>query len=268
MTSQTALTDNELMAIAPSIFAPAAHERMSSRYAFISTIDVVNKMRQEGFMPFSAAQSKSRTPGGHAFTKHLIRFRDQSATVTYENLGGLYPEVVFMNGHDGSSAYRLNCGVFRAICVNGLVAGDSYSQMKVRHTGSVDDILNATFEMVGEFPKLMAAAEGFSQLQLTAPQQEAFASAALDLRYDAETKPSPVTPAQILKPRRSADAGKDLFSTFNVIQEHMIQGGVQGRNPATKRRQKIRAVTAIGDNVKLNRSLWTLTERMAELLRA
>ncbi len=74
--------------------------------------------------------------------------------------------------------YKLNAGIFRCVCINGLIAGESYGQMNVRHTGSSDGVIDATFELVKEFPKLLDAAESFSRLQLTAPQQQAYAAAA------------------------------------------------------------------------------------------
>ena len=31
------------------------------------------------------------------------------------------PEVVFLNSHDGTSAYQLRMGIFRVVCTNGLI---------------------------------------------------------------------------------------------------------------------------------------------------
>lgn len=265
MTNQL-MTNDDLRRAAPSVFAVEPWHAMSGRYTFIPTIAVVDAMRDNGFQPFSASQAKTRIEGKGEFTKHLIRFRDMRAgnSPQLAHLGGLFPEVILTNAHDGGSVYKLNAGIFRAVCINGLIAGDSYSQLNVRHTGSADGVMDATFELVNEFPKLMAQSEQFGRLQLNAPAAGAFAEAALSLRYD-EDSPSPIQPAQILRPRRSGDTGKDLFTTFNVIQEHLTQGGARGRNPRTLNRAKVRAVTGINENTRLNKALWTLTERMAEL---
>ncbi len=269
MRTQTLLTNEALRQTAPSIFAVEPWRAMSDRYAFIPTINVVDAMRNEGFQPFYAAQAKTRIEGKGEFTKHLIRFRDMrnGYAPQLQHLGGLFPEVVLTNSHDGASAYKLNAGIFRCVCVNGLMAGDSYSQLSVRHSGNVDGVMDATFELVDEFPKLMAQSEQFGQLRLSAPQAEVFAGAALELRYDFEN-PSPVQAAQILRPRRQEDSSRDLFTTFNVVQEHIIQGGARGINPRTLNRAKVRSVNSITENTRLNKALWTLTERMAELLQA
>jgi hypothetical protein len=65
-----------------------------------------------------------------------------------------------------------------------------------------------------------------------------------------------------------------LWTTFNRVQENVIRGGLSARAPATiengrrvrGRRVTTREVTGIDQDVKLNKSLWILGERMAELL--
>src|SRR6266403_2854016 len=105
------LTNDQIMKAAPSVFALEPWERMSEKYKFIPTIQVVDAMRDNGFMPVRAGQSRSRIPGKAEFTKHLLRFRhvdymDTSGRV----VGDEIPEIVLMNSHDGTSAYKLNAG--------------------------------------------------------------------------------------------------------------------------------------------------------------
>lgn len=48
------LTNEQLRIAAPSIFAAQPWERMTARYTFIPTIQVVERMRREGFEPLAA----------------------------------------------------------------------------------------------------------------------------------------------------------------------------------------------------------------------
>lgn len=264
--SEHPLGNHELQTIAPSIFAAQPWQAMSSKYTFIPTSAIVDKMRSEGFQPFSATQSRTRIPGKGEFTKHMIRFRDvrNGDVPAIRTLGTIYPELVLTNSHDGASAYKLDAGLFRLVCLNGLVVCDSsVSQINVRHSGDAGAVIDATYQVVEQFPKVLESVEQFSALQLTAGEQRAFASAALDIRYDADD--TPVTPEQILRPRRVADQEPHLWNTLNVVQERLTQGGTPGRNPQTLRRQKVRAVTGISENTRLNKALWTLAEEMRKL---
>ncbi len=52
------LTDDELMQFVPSVFSGDKHESRSERYTYIPTINIINKLRDEGFQPFFACQSR------------------------------------------------------------------------------------------------------------------------------------------------------------------------------------------------------------------
>jgi len=56
----------------------------------------------------------------------------------------------------------------------------------------------------------------------------------------------------------------DLWTTFNTVQENLIRGGLRGRT-AKGNRTSTRAVKGVSENVRLNKALWTLAEKMAQL---
>lgn len=260
------LTNDQLMKAAPSIFATQPWERMSARYTFIPTIQIVEQMRSEGFAPVAVAQSRTRIEGKQDFTKHMIRFRDvrNGDVPAIRTLGTIYPELVLTNSHDGASAYKLDAGLFRLVCTNGMVvSAGNVSQMNVRHSGSADGIIEASYQLIEEFPKVLDSVEKFAALRLTAPQQTAYANAALTLRYDENE--APVSAEQMIRPRRRDDVEPTMWNTFNTVHENIINGGLRGRNPETFRRQRTRAVTGISENTRLNKALWTLTEEMQKL---
>jgi hypothetical protein len=251
---------------APSIFAAQPWERMSSKYTFIPTINIVDQMRAEGFQPVAAIQSRTRIEGKQDFTKHLIRFRDvrQGDAPAIRTLGTIYPELVLTNSHDGASAYKLDAGLFRLVCTNGMVVSEgNVSQINVRHSGDASGIIEASYDIVKEFPAVLESVEQFAALRLTAPQQQAYANAALSLRYD--DGEAPIAPQQLTRVRRAEDRDATLWNTFNTVQENLTQGGVRGHNPETQRRVRTRAVTGISENTRLNKALWQLTEEMRKL---
>jgi hypothetical protein len=143
----------------------------------------------------------------------------------------------------------------------------------VPHKGNVGDVISITHEIVEQFPKVLDSVERFQQLRLEAPEQKAFASAALSLKYDEGQ--APVTAEQILTPRRPEDREPTLWNTFNVVQERLVNGGDRYRTeaqPATaetpyrpSRRMRTRPVQGIGENTRLNKALWTLAEEMRKL---
>ena len=69
------LSDDQIRAVAPSIFAAQAHGSRSHRYTYIPTIDVLNGLRWEGFSPFMVCQTRCRDEGKREHTKHMMRLR-------------------------------------------------------------------------------------------------------------------------------------------------------------------------------------------------
>ena len=54
------LTNDELMAHVPSVFGTDKHESRSDRYTYIPTITLLDSLKQEGFQPFFACQTRVR----------------------------------------------------------------------------------------------------------------------------------------------------------------------------------------------------------------
>lgn len=258
--SSIPLTNDEIRLVAPSIFAEEKHDSRSERYTYIPTIHVLDNLRKEGFEPFMACQAKCRDEGKREFTKHMLRLRHASQITT-----GEANEIILLNSHDGTSSYQMLAGTFRFVCSNGMVCGDTLNDIRIHHKGNVvDNVIEGAFRVVDDFERIDGQIGGMKSLTLNAGEQEAFAHAALALKYDTEIAPAPITERQVLAPKRRDDIGDDLWRTFNRVQERMLQGGVPGR-AANGRNMTTRAVTGIDQGIKLNRALWVLAEKMKEL---
>lgn len=257
--SDRPLSDDQIARVAPSIFADAAHESRSGRYAHIPTGDVLTALRKEGFEPFFACQTKVRDEGKRAHTKHMIRLRHAD-----QINGDQANEIVLLNSHDGSSSYQMLAGMFRFVCQNGMICGENVGEVRVPHKGDiVGRVIEGAYEVLDGFKAADEQREGMQALTLKSGEQTAYARAALALRYDGADLP-PISEDQLLVPRRSDDRGADLWTTFNRVQENMLKGGLQGRTRAG-RRTTTREVRGIDQSVKLNRALWVLAEELRRL---
>lgn len=266
------LTIEEIQYYAPSALALEPSSDRSTRYAYISTLDVIRGMEKAGFLPFAASQSRTRIEGHQNFTKHMLRFRHASQMEVKAAIGGMVPEAVLINAHDGSSAYKLFLGLFRFVCGNGMVVADSmYGNICIRHSGNaIVEVVQGSNLILEAAPKVISAVETWKGMSLTATEQIDFAIAAHRLRFanSAGQVSTPITPDQLLKPRRAEDMGDDLFSVFNRIQEHVIRGGDRNRpivDGKLGRRTTSREVKGIDGVLNLNRELWSLAENLAKL---
>jgi hypothetical protein len=99
---QHILSPESLRERVPAVFAPGAHERTSASYTFISTERVLAALGSAGFLPVEARQAARARSPMHA--RHLIRLRRRYETI---QLRDAIPEILFLNSHDGTSAYLM-----------------------------------------------------------------------------------------------------------------------------------------------------------------
>lgn len=257
--SDAPLTDDQIARVAPSIFAEEAHDSRSQRYTYIPTINVLQGLRKEGFEPFMVAQTRVRNEAKREHTKHMIRLRHAD-----QINGREANEIILLNSHDGSSSYQMLAGMYRFVCQNGMVCGDTLADLRLPHKGDVvGQVIEGAFTVLDSFEAAQEQRDAMADVNLPQCEQVAFARAALALRYDKETT-APITEDQLLTPRRFEDRSGDLWTTFNRVQENMTKGGLHGRN-RNGRVSKTRPVNGIDQNVKLNRALWVLADEMRRL---
>jgi hypothetical protein len=262
------LQDDRLRSIVPSIYAESAHESRSEKYLHIPTIKILDGLRKEGFEPFMACQARVRDQSKLGIAKHMLRLRhvSQIDLSAHQFSNGGVNEIILLNSHDGSSSYQMLAGCFRFVCSNGMICGDTYQDVRIQHRGNVvDNVIEGAYEVLKNFDKVSESRDAMAAISLSEDEKLAFAKAALPLRFsESDELPKEKT---VIMPRRSADRGSDLWTTFNVVQENLVRGGI----PRVTRKGKIsrtRKINGIDGNVKLNKALWTLAESMIELKQA
>ena len=258
-----ALTDSELRSQAPSIFASGPSDGVSKRYIFVPTARIVEGLRQQGWVPVSVEEQTIRLQYRRGFQKHLLRLRlaEQMRTLSEWNV-----EMVVVNSHDGGCAYQLHAGLFRRVCSNGLVIADSsFEAIRFRHAGlDPDHVVQASFRVIDFMPKVAAQVGRFRDTALGSDESFRFARRALLLRYPTVAA-APVDPETLLRPRRTEDEGRDLWTTFNRVQENLIRGGLSDSHRDRRGKlRSIRCLRGIDSKVSLNKGLWGLAERLAD----
>ncbi len=280
------INPKRLQEIAPAIFAERASAKMSERYAFIPTSDVIGALEKTGMRPIAVQTRKAKTEEGRDFVQHLLRFGLPPKKT--REIGDVTPEVLLINSHDGSSGYQLHLGFFRLACLNGLVVCDStVDRISVRHTGrnTPEIVVEKSREIIAALPQAIEQIDLMRRTMLSPQEALAFARAALSLRWDPETRheavkdakergnrgylpqthnDAPITAERALESQRFADDGTDMWKVFNRVQENITKGGQRGY-AASGRRMTTKPIKALDKDVAINRGLWTLASELALL---
>jgi hypothetical protein len=265
-----AITTEELRQKIPAIFAEHKHYLRSESYVEIPTIDAIEALAQEGFYVVEAMQASPRDVSRVGKCKHVVRLRHPDVHGRERKIGGAaYFEVLLKNAFDGTAAFVFSAGVFRWVCMNGAVVADNMVEaIHVMHMGNrrklLDRVLFGVKNVVNQAPKVIEAVNSWTQLQLSDTERNQFAERAHVIRFNDLF--APVKSQQLLIPRRQEDLQKDLWTTFNVVQENCIRGGIAA--PRADRSGRVinrttREIRGIDQNMQVNKALWAAASDLA-----
>lgn len=236
---------------------------VSSRYRHINTLDVHEVLKDNGFIEKGYREANVRLPERQGFQRHMsIFYRPEMQDGAHGDFN-----VMLFNGHDGTTAIRLELGYFRVVCENQLI--NSELGCKVTHTGNALERLNS------RIPILLKGYEDFRALKERMVSKEFSPEATRELimeavrirELDGMHLENESIKGQVIEynlkamdyTRRTDDRGSNAWSTLNRIQENMIRGTTWEIATTTKagaiNYRKLRAVTNLDRVINYNKQL-------------
>ena len=261
--NRESLTMDELKMICPEISTPEInselrqHLGISDKYVHVPTEQVIEDVMKLGWSPINAYRVNSRKKR-NGVGRHMIKF------VNYDFMQEgktEYPELLLTNSHDGTTAFKLDVGIFRLVCSNGMVIkSQDFGSMKVRHYGyDFETIKGAVNKLVEQIPDYLKQVEDMKEQELEREQMLEFAREAALLRFktaNIETIDKLVDVEDLLESTRKEDNGNGLWEVFNRLQEKVVNG--KFNYALGKKERKARPVKGFKSQVKLNQDLWEL----------
>lgn len=241
-------------------------EHLSDRYKFVPTMDVIEVLQDYGWQPVSVQQARVADKGNQGYQKHIVKLENPEFAVVSQT-DTYAPQILLTNSHNGSGAFNLQMGVFRMVCMNGMVVGETYAKQKIRHVGfATSKVEIAAKVMAQSAPRIINSVQKMQDITLDPSQYSWLAMEAVDARFPELTDSAKILHniRQIGMPNRRADEGKDLWRSFNRIQENAIRGHRYARfytSDESKAPRRLPAISNIGRDLKLNAQLWDLAEQ-------
>jgi hypothetical protein len=245
-------TPELIKSIAPAIFATAPSTKMTNKYEFVPTNEVMELFEREGWELASVKQT-----GKGVHNVHELKYRNSQLP----KVGDTVVEAVIRNSHDGTAAFSMGAGLFRLVCSNGLTVPTAVAEkFTIRHNHfSYDDVKELADSFSKKLPKIESSVNRMMERQLTEKEKLRLVSDAVKIRWAVGSAPVSLDMSDILTPFRPEDEGSDLWTTFNVIQEKMMKGGFSYKSQRG-RTTKLRGIQSIQTSNRLNTKLWEAAE--------
>lgn len=194
-------------------------QRIKQKEYYIPTLDVIKNLQNEGWI-----------------LKGVDEYRDKSRKITHNytqlqhpdfpiknqlKKDESYPAITISNSCSGNSPLKINMGVYRVVCSNGLVRSENQENSEIKHNqisclelpSIVKRISDKSYDLINEIDLM-------KYKLLTQDQIKDLAIKAINIKYN-EYDPNKVNFNDIIKINRDEDKGNDVWSIFNRVQENL-----------------------------------------------
>ena len=245
------LSLQSLREVAPSVFATSPSPKMSDKYTFVPTIEVIENFDREGWKVYSAKQV-----GKGNYAQHELRLRNGELP----QVGDSLIEAVIRNSHNGISSFSVSSGLHRLVCSNGLTVPTSVADaISVRHMNfDLGMVREITDQFAERLPVIQRSVGKMESTFLSEGQLVDFVNKSAMIRWEKGSIPK-FKLEDFLRPERDGDVGNSVWKTFNVIQEKFVRGGMK-YNSKKGRVVSMRELKNFYNINKVNTGLWELAE--------
>jgi len=195
-------------------------QRQTQCDGYVNSLDAVQILKKEGWQLHGVQEQKNhktRKTLGHTLQLRHPDFALQNAKGDTESIASM----TITNSSIGDRPLEASLGTYRLVCSNGLIAHDRYATESIQHTGTnifnIETVLGRLNRhaniIMQEFNKL-------KQKDLTPDQIKTFATKAAKLRFS-EAELSDINIDDLLTINRPEDAGNDMWSVYNRVQENL-----------------------------------------------
>ena len=141
------ITLDQLKSQTPSVFATSPSTKMSDKYVFVPTMDILENFEREGWELASAKQV-----GRGIHSVHELRLRNGELP----KVGDTLVEAIIRNSHNGMASFRVSAGLHRLVCSNGLTVPTALAEsFNIRHSRfDLDEVKRLTESFAGKLPKI------------------------------------------------------------------------------------------------------------------
>lgn len=221
-------------------------QRIKSNPNQIETMDVVDSLKNKGWEITGGWEQREKN---RKIGSHFVRMVNPEQTIMKGSKTEAVSQMYISNSCSGTSPLKMELGVYRLVCSNGLVSFDKEDSETIQHTSKNKQ----NFETIMSKFNLNSSnsLEFYNSLkmkEMTPEQMNKFAMDALSLRFDDN-----IDPSLVLNSIRKEDDGNDLWSVFNRVQENLTQNDRIFWNGKT-----LSGINNIEQDIKINKQLHEL----------
>jgi hypothetical protein len=195
-------------------------QRIKQKDFYIPTIDVVQKLQNEGWMINGVDEQRNKK--SRKITNNYVQMTHPDFAVkNKQGKDEAYSSITISNSCSGNQPLSMGLGAYRMVCSNGAIRFDEHAENEnIKHTEiNYRDLDRFVHSMNDKAQKLITELNMWKQQNMTVEQMRNLAYNAAKLRFN-ETDEN-FNSIDLLRVNRAEDEGNDVWTVFNRIQENL-----------------------------------------------
>lgn len=154
-----------------------------NNYLHVTTMNPAKVLMDSDWIPRQVVTINTRKEERKGYQKHRVRFFNPKLP----QVNGSHVEILLTNSYDAQSSFVLQLGVFRFVCSNGIVVGDTYNKESIRHVGYSDQkVYDSISRLLPQTETILSAVDRFSSTVLSNREKNIFGQSILEMRLGEE----------------------------------------------------------------------------------
>jgi len=255
--NQIVMNSSEAVVEIPNVITQRkAHPIRSDKYSVVTTEDIIKQLMEDAGLVWKKVAEENNTSKYKGYGTHLVRCTHPDFSLGNDELNReLIPQLYIKNSYHGRTKFEMHVGLFRVFCMNGLILGNQFQTIKIKHIGLTVDEIKAEVEKMkavftGEVAPFILS---LKEKKLTDAQQLEFAEAALRERVRLNANfIRGINTQDLLTSVRSEDEGAAIWEVLQRVQDNL---GLNFRSSPVEVRYEYLAKDKDGNDITKERKV-------------
>lgn len=226
LTQNNVMNQSENVCEIPNVITQRkAHPIRSEKYSVVTTEDIIKQLMEEAGLVWEKVAEENNTSKYKGYGTHLVRCTHPDFSLGRDDLNReLIPQLYIKNSYHGRTKFEMHVGLFRVFCMNGLILGNKFQTIRIKHIGLTVDEIRAEVEKMKEIftGEVAPFILSLKEKKLTDAQQLEFAETALRERVRLNANfIRGVNTQDLLTSVRSEDEGAALWEVLQRVQDNL-----------------------------------------------
>ena len=195
-------------------------QRIKQKEFYIPTVDVIQKFQNEGWEINGVSEHKNKKT--RKVENNYVQMIHPDLSVKSKNgKDEAYTSLTISNSCSGDQPLEMSLGAYRMVCSNGIISFDKHAEGEnIEHTkinhGKMDSFITS---INNKSQNIIQQLNSWKKKDMTVENMKKLAINASKLRFNEDDEN--FNPDALLRVNRAEDAGNDIWTVFNRIQENL-----------------------------------------------